>query len=477
MRSVRLMRLALVCAGALIVSAQPAWAGPNADWASKFEGQSPFLTLESGQLAQSQFTARNVGAQTWSRGFVNLATVNSPYNFPDPSRNSPFEVVNDWIGANRPTHLDQDSVPPQTIGTFTFRVRAPQVSVRTDFTEHFAPVADGHAWMACDDGCQWANVFLIYTVYPPQDPTVSIKDGARTVTQGESIDVSATAADNVGVEKVVFSLEDQQIVANASPYSASFSSADLDAGSHVVTARVYDRAGHSASDSATYSVKSSAGTGVQQPTPDPVPDVGVSINEGQIFTNRPRVRLTLHPPAGATGATISNDGLFNSSPVPVSGNEVVSWTLDSSGLERLPKTVYVHFTGPGIDASDEHHDDIILDETPPQVSNVRVVLERRGNRRPLFAKRSLVKNRCSKVHLALKVKAHDNLSKVRALSYSFSRGDFRRSGKPTTMSFGSSVPVKVPPKLHSPSALFVAVRDGALNLSKVHKVSLRSVCR
>jgi hypothetical protein len=38
------------------------------------------------------------------------------------------------------------------------------------------------------------------------------------------------------------------------------------------------------------------------------------------------------------------------------------------------------------------------------------------------------------------------------------------------------VPVTIPPKLH-PTVLFVAARDGALNLSKVRKVSLRQVCR
>jgi hypothetical protein len=241
----------------------------------------------------------------------------------------------------------------------------------------------------------------------------------------------------------------------------------------VVTAKAFDNAGHSASDTASYSVQAPAGSGVQQPPTDqPVPDVGVSINGGQIYTNSPVVSLTLKPPQGATEATISNDGLVNPTTVPLNG-ELVSWTLDSSGPERLPKTVYVHFRGPGVDSNAQHTDDIILDEVPPIIGGGKVEPHRRGNRRIRFAKAAagLVKPRCSAAHLRLKVKAHDNISHVRTLSYSFSR-----RGKPTIMAFRPSVPVVVPPKLH-PTALFVAVRDGALNLSKVRKVNLRKVCR
>jgi hypothetical protein len=54
---------------------------------------------------------------------------------------------------------------------------------------------------------------------------------------------------------------------------------------------------------------------------------------------------------------------------------------------------------------------------------------------------------------------------------------FGRNGALTTMDFRSSVPLSVPPRLRASAPLFVAVRDGALNLSKVQKVSLRAVGR
>src|SRR4029079_5718565 len=70
--------------------------------------------------------------------------------------------------------------------------------------------------------------------------------------------------------------------------------------------------------------------------------VGVSINQGAQYTNKPKVTLTIVAPPGTTSLLIANDvGSVGALPQPLAST--VDWTLDSSGPERLPKTVYVRF--------------------------------------------------------------------------------------------------------------------------------------
>lgn len=114
---------------------------------------------------------------------------------------------------------------------------------------------------------------------------------------------------------------------------------------------------------------SGSGTATSNPvTPTAAPtggDVGVTINSGAITTNSPGVTLTIHEPAGATSVRIANDGGFDSAETrAVRGDDTYTWTLASSGGERLPKTVYVRFVGAG-DADQTYTDDIILDQRPP----------------------------------------------------------------------------------------------------------------
>jgi sugar lactone lactonase YvrE/PKD repeat protein len=97
--------------------------------------------------------------------------------------------------------------------------------------------------------------------------------------------------------------------------------------------------------------------------------VGVSINAGAQFTNDPNVTLSVRWPAFATSLLIANDGGFTDAvTVPVDAS--IPWTLDSSGPERLPKTIYVRFQG-GQSGPETYQDDIILDQTPPTIDGVR----------------------------------------------------------------------------------------------------------
>jgi hypothetical protein len=98
--------------------------------------------------------------------------------------------------------------------------------------------------------------------------------------------------------------------------------------------------------------------------------LGVTVNNGAQYTNDKNVKVNLKFPAGTTQVLLSNDGGFLA-PQAFTPAAEVSWTLDSSGPERLPKTVYVRFLLSGF-ASETFTDDIILDEIAPKVSSASV---------------------------------------------------------------------------------------------------------
>ena len=107
-------------------------------------------------------------------------------------------------------------------------------------------------------------------------------------------------------------------------------------------------------------------------TPAPPPgQVGVSIDGGQVFTNDAEVDLDLVWPAGTRKVIVSNDGSLSGDPVPVS--TPIEWTLESIGSERLPRTVYVRFLGPGGSVLGTATDDIVLDQTAPTVGTGRLI--------------------------------------------------------------------------------------------------------
>ena len=74
-------------------------------------------------------------------------------------------------------------------------------------------------------------------------------------------------------------------------------------------------------------------------------------------------------------------------------------------MERLPKTIYVRFTG-GNSGAETYQDDIILDETPPVVSSASV----EGSETPATA--SLFVFASAKVRSKIRLKASDKTSGV-----------------------------------------------------------------
>jgi len=174
--------------------------------------------------------------------------------------------------------------------------------------------------------------------------------------------------------------------------------------------------------------------------------VGVSIAAGTRYTKDPKLQLTIIPPDGATGLSISNDGGFKQ---PSSGQIDLGrrypWVLDSSGPERLPKTVYVRFSGPCVDPSQTFQDDIILDETAPTLSTPTVRAPAKGHRGAL----------------TLGLKATDNASGVKRVEVR------RRHKRILIAAYKRKLRLK-----GTPQNLTVRVTDGAGNASRWKKVKV-----
>jgi hypothetical protein len=240
----------------------------------------------------------------------------------------------------------------------------------------------------------------------------------------------------------------------------------------------------------------SAGTRVPPPSPD---EVGITVDEGAVYTNDPNVKITVAAPEFATRLLISNDGGFagaDALSIPESDRATYDWKLVSSGPERLPKTVYVRFSRPaseptpicaagpalaaptgatvdvcGINPTTTFSDDIILDQTDPEIVSASLSegsgtsstasasagwpMENRPN-----ASRRRHGGRSGEI---LKIHARDNLSGVHLMRIARkkpTRSRWRR--------FSSRIRLRGKPK-----RVFLRVRDGAGNASNWRRVALR----
>lgn len=210
----------------------------------------------------------------------------------------------------------------------------------------------------------------------------------------------------------------------------------LPLGPHSIKVQQVDRAGNrSPFASASW---------ITVPTPPPG-DEGVSINDAATYTNKPAVTLDLVWPEGATQVRIANDGGFKTAQTLSIGQQV-SWKLASSGAERLPKTVYLRFKGYLVDESKTYTDDIILDETPPQIVSAAVV----GTAQP-----SSRENARRGRSVVVRVKARDRTSGVRAMQIASSK-----SSRARVLPFRAKARAVV-----AGSRTWVRVRDGAGNWS------------
>jgi hypothetical protein len=130
----------------------------------------------------------------------------------------------------------------------------------------------------------------------------------------------------------------------------------------------------------------------------------------------------------------------------------MSWTLDSTGPERLPKTIYVRFG----DATQTFTDDIILDETAPTVLAAAFGPKAGSSHR---ASAAAARART----YTIRVRARDNVSGVAGL-----QATANRSRPSKLQPYRTTARVKA-----SSSRLWIRVRDRAGNFSRWRKVATK----
>ena len=275
-----------------------------------------------------------------------------------------------------------------------------------------------------------------FTVSAPPTATLVLAPSRALVGRTVSFDASGSSDRNGSIVKYEWDLDGDASFETDSGGTSTTSRTYAKPQTLTVGLRVTDNDGLTGTASGQLVITTQAPAG--QP-------LGVSINDGDQYTNDPKVTIFASWPASASDAFVSNDGGFkNGQLFPVA--EQIPWKLDSSGPERLPKTVYVRFMA-GLQVSETYTDDIILDQTPPKVLSASLS-PAAGAARAAAARK-----------VTLKLKAKDNVSGVGAAQVTKNK---RKPGR--FLEYRKSLKV-VPAK-----RLYVRVRDRAGNLSAWRRV-------
>ena len=120
-------------------------------YSASFVSQSSYPTIGDGQTTTMTITYRNTGATTWQRGTVNLGTVDTNYQY----RLAGYELAHNWISGNRPAYLNEASVAPGEVGSFTFQLQNPGGLGEGNYRLDVGLVADGITWFNRGTHAYW----------------------------------------------------------------------------------------------------------------------------------------------------------------------------------------------------------------------------------------------------------------------------------------------------------------------------------
>jgi hypothetical protein len=266
-------------------------------------------------------------------------------------------------------------------------------------------------------------------------PVASFSIAPNPVLAGGTVTFTSTATDADGpIARYEWDLDGDGTYETDSGANASASRAYPTAGSLTIAHRVTDSAGRAAETTGRLTVSAAAVIPQQ---------FGMTVNNGAQYTNDPNVTLNAVFPSTITSILASNDGGFLV-PASFAPAKEIKWKLDSSGPERLPKTVYMRFLT-GVFTSETYTDDIILDETPPKVSSASVASATSSAARAAKTKK-----------YTLKLKASDSNSGVAGVQITANK---KKAGK--LLKYKTKLSVKA-----SSSKLYVRAKDKAGNYSK-----------
>ncbi len=277
-------------------------------------------------------------------------------------------------------------------------------------------------------------------------PTASVLTGAAVV-----LDASASSVPFASVARYEWDLNGDGSFERDGGSTATLTTSFAAAGERTVSVKVTAPGGKT--DVASINIEAR----LAPPSGEP----GVSINDAAQFTNDPNVLLWPVWPAGATAMRVSNDGGFRRAQT-LSLGETVAWALDSSGEERLPKTVYVRFSGSGIDETRTYQDDIILDQTAPKIVSATAMAAgaRASEMRAGMATRKKTRARTVRV----RIKSTDALSGVGKMQVTDSK---QKPG--AVRAYAVSATLRTTKK-----AIFVRVQDRAGNWSTWRSVRVKA---
>ncbi|HKP89108.1 MAG TPA: Ig-like domain-containing protein [Thermoleophilaceae bacterium] len=395
----------------------------------------PYSGLDAGQhtfLVRAVDSAGNVdpepAQQTWSvegtppTGLALLSPA-------DGAKTNDATPTLDWQAASDPT---------SGVDHYDVFIDGNRVATDVHATQYTPPGAltqDEHNWQvkAVDGAGNVESSGIRFFRVDTTAPVASLRASPNPALTGGTVTLDASSSTDQGPDPIARFEFDADGDGTFERDSGSFPQATASYPSRrdiQPAVRITDAAGNTATASVALSIRA------RPPAGRP----GVSINDGDRFTNSARVTVNVVWVPFARRLVLSNDGGFGGSSVfPVMRK--VPWRLRSSGSDLLPRTIYARFLGAGSD-NQTYQDDIVLDRTIPRVISVTSSAppSRRSNGKRTYH---------------LRVRARDNVSGVSKMQITTNRS------KPGEVrAFQREVDFRA-----ATARIFVRVRDRAGNFS------------